>query len=87
MTNQPINIDARFIADIEPDPAFIERMVRVIDEAITDHLSDFAWQIGTDYVPAPDELTDEFEDAMAEQVINPLMDRLTNFIIAKMITN
>lgn len=85
MTNRPINTD--FIRDITPDPKFIDRMISRIDEAITDELGDYAWQIATDYVPAPDEDgIDAYEDQVSDLVINPLMDRLTNFIIAKMIT-
>jgi hypothetical protein len=88
MTNQPIHFDTKFIRDIDPDPGFLNRMLEFIDEAIADSLEDYAMQIATDYVPAPPEGFDEdaYEDAMAEQVLHPLMDRITNHIIAAWIT-
>lgn len=84
------SFDTKFIADIDPDPAFIDRMIRRIDEALTDELGDFAWQIATDYIDAPADADasnpDAYEDAVAEQVINPLMDHIMRHIVAKLIT-
>jgi hypothetical protein len=85
MTNY--RFDTKFIADIEADPRWLRRMVGLISDAIDDESGDYAWQIATDYIDSPADADTEnptaYEDAVAEQVINPLQDRLMDQIMAQ----
>lgn len=78
MINQSIPTD--WIRDIEPDPRFVKRMADAITDAIDDDLTAFCWDIATDYVSAPEDYTDEFEDEFCDKVISPLYDKILKAI-------
>lgn len=73
-----IKYDASFIKDIDADPRFIETMLDKMIDHIHDEVEDFAFQIMTDYCPAPDD--DMHEDALHEQILMPLEGRILDQI-------
>jgi hypothetical protein len=74
--------DASFIADIDCNPDSIKRFSDRMMSAIEDDLDDYAFQIMTEYVIAPED--DEEEDAIHAQILIPLRDRIFSQIVLEL---
>lgn len=70
--------DTEFIRDIDASPRFIDEVIMTMKESIKDMVEDFCFQTMTDYLPAPE--CEHEEDAMIDQVLSPLQDRVMNQI-------
>lgn len=79
-----IKYDASFIKDIDASPKFISEMIVRMNDSIEDLLDDFVFQIATDYCEPPE--CEKCEDAMHEQIIAPLRDRIYRQILLSMLS-